>query len=203
MKVTSIKQQLKNPERVSVFVDGQYSFSLSLDELVKHKLSGGQELTAAEIKKFIRISEDGKLRTRSLEWLLNRPHSAREFGDYLYRKKANPQLAENLKDEFAAKGYLDDGKFAVWLIDVLSRKNKSRKAIRAELIKKGISREQIEAAFEKSRPDEERALKEIIAKKVKSSRYKKDKMKLASYLTSQGFSYDLVKKALAVAVPED
>jgi hypothetical protein len=33
MKITAIKQQVKNPERVSIFVDGKYEFSLSLDEL--------------------------------------------------------------------------------------------------------------------------------------------------------------------------
>jgi hypothetical protein len=33
MKITAIKQQVKNPERVSVFIDEKYEFSLSLDEL--------------------------------------------------------------------------------------------------------------------------------------------------------------------------
>ena len=35
MKITAIKAQVKNPERVSIFVDDKYSFSLSLDELVE------------------------------------------------------------------------------------------------------------------------------------------------------------------------
>jgi regulatory protein len=88
MKITAIKQQVKNPERVSIFVDGKYEFSLSLDELVKYKLKNNQELDKANVKKFKKISADGKLRARALEWLLNRPHSEREFRDYLYRKKS-------------------------------------------------------------------------------------------------------------------
>ena len=77
MKVTSIKQQIKNPQRVSIFVDGKYSFSLSLDELVTHKLKNDIELSTTDVKKFKKISADGKLRARALEWLLNRPHSIR------------------------------------------------------------------------------------------------------------------------------
>ena len=78
MKITAIKAQVKNPERVSIFVDDKYSFSLSLDELVKYKIKNGAELDKADIKKYKKLSDDGKLRARSLEWLLNRPHSIRE-----------------------------------------------------------------------------------------------------------------------------
>ena len=103
MKITSIKQQVKNPGRVSIFIDDRYEFSLSLDELVKYKLKNDQEFDKAELKKFKKISEDGKLRMRSLEWLLNRPHSEREFRDYLYRKKTEPEQIDSLVAEFTDK----------------------------------------------------------------------------------------------------
>jgi len=92
MKITSIKQQVKDPERVSIFVDGKYSFSLNLSELVSQKLKNNQELSEADIKRLRKISEDGKLKARALNWLLMRPHSEREFRDYLKRKKAEPDL---------------------------------------------------------------------------------------------------------------
>jgi regulatory protein len=197
MKITSIKQQIKNPERVSVFVEGKYLFSLSLDELVREKLKKDQELTEAEIKRLKKISEDGKLRSRSLEWLLGRPHSTREFKDYLYKKKAEAELIDAFIKEFSQKGYLDDAKFADWLIELRQRKNRSRRAIRAELLKKGIAGEVLEIALQSEEINEEESLKELIEKKKRQSRYKDDPLKLAQYLTSQGFSYDLVKKHLA------
>lgn len=196
MKITALKQQVKNPDRVSIFVDDKYEFSLSLDEVVKYKVSNGQELDKLDLKKFKKISEDGKLRARSLEWLLNRPHSTKEFKDYLYRKKADPGLSQALQEEFSNKGYLDDAKFASWFIDVQSRKNKSRRAIRMELLKKGVSGEQLDTAMENEEIDEDQALREIVAKKRKLSRYQNDDLKLARYLTSQGFSYDKVREAL-------
>jgi regulatory protein len=196
MKITSIKQQARNQERVSIFVDGKYSFSLSLDELLRYKLKNSDEFSAADVKKFKKISNDGKLRTRTLEWLLNRPHSERELRDYLYRKKAEPEQIDNLVDEFSQKGYLDNAKFAVWFTELQSRRGKSDRAIRSELFKKGIDREIVDEVVEQTETGEAERLETTISKKTKLTRYKNDPAKLARYLASQGFSWELIKEKL-------
>src|SRR5471030_1500123 len=125
MKISALKAQVKNPQRVSIFVDEEYTFSLSLDELVKYKLKKDDDLSTADVKRFKKISADGKLRARALEWLMNRPHSEREFRDYLYRKKAEPEQIEKLVEEFTGKGYLNNAKFAAWFAELQARRNKS------------------------------------------------------------------------------
>jgi len=197
MKITAIKQQVKNPERVSVFVDGKYEFSLSLDELVKYKLKNNAELGEADVKKYKKISADGKLRMRTLEWLLNRPHSERELRDYLYRKKVEPEQIQSLVDEFTDRKYMDNAKFAEWFAELQARRGKSDRAIRSELFKKGISRELADEVLGAAAGDESQRLKAMIDKKRRLSRYKNDSDKLARYLTSQGFSWQDVKKELA------
>lgn len=196
MKITTIKQQIKNPERVSIFVDGRYEFSLTLDELLREKLKNAQELEKGDIKRLKKLSADGKLRMRAMEWLLNRPHSEREFNDYLYRKKVEQEQITALSHEFSAKGLLDNRKFGQWLIELQKRRGKSDRAIRGELFKKGLSRELIDELMTAEEDDEQQRLKAVITKKMKSSRYKNDPIKLAKYLTSQGFSYSLVKDQL-------
>jgi regulatory protein len=197
MKITSIKQQVKNPERVSIFVDGKYEFSLSLDELVKYKLKNNDELDKADVKKFKKISADGKLRGRALEWLMNRPHSEREFRDYLYKKKVEPEHIDSLVNEFTEKGYLDNAKFAAWFTELQARRGKSDRAIRAGLFKKGIGRELVDETIDEGAGEEADRLKAMIEKKRKLSRYKNDPQKLMQYLVSQGFSWQLVKEELA------
>ena len=49
--------------------------------------------------------------------------------------------------------------------------------------------------------DELKRLKKLVAKKRQSARYKNDELKLAKYLTSQGFSYQLVKETLKLHKP--
>jgi regulatory protein len=203
MKITSIKQQIKNPERVSIFVDAKYSFSLSLDELLAQQLKNNVELSEADIKRLKKISADGKLRARALEWLMNRPHSEREFRDYLYRKKAEPDQISGLVDEFTQKGYLDNAKFALWFSELQARRNKSDRQIKAELFKKGISREVVAETLEQGSDNEAMRLKLLIEKKSKLSRYKNDPQKLVKYLVAQGFSWQAVKENLAPSATDE
>jgi regulatory protein len=202
MKITSIKQQVKNPERVSIFVDGKYEFSLSLDELVKYKLKNNSELDKDDVKRYKKISADGKLRARSLEWLMNRPHSEREFRDYLYRKKVEPEQIESLVQEMTGKGYLNNAKFAAWFTELQARRGKSDRAIRSELFRKGIGREAADGVLEGAGDEAER-LKAMITKKRRLSRYKNDPQKLMQYLVGQGFSWQLVKETLAAGQTEE
>lgn len=203
MKITALKQQVKNAGRVSVFVDGKYEFSLSLDELVKYGLKNGDELAAADVKKFKKISADGKLRARALEWLLNRPRSEREFRDYLYRKKVEKEQIESLVAEFTDKGYLDNAKFATWFSELQARRNKSDRQIRAELFKKGINRELVDNVLSLEEASEDDRLKNLIDKKSKLSRYQHDPQKLAQYLVGKGFGWQEVKAALRDSSPEE
>ncbi len=202
MTITQLKQQVKNPERVSVFLDGKYSFSLSLDELISERVKQGNEIDEARLKKLQKISSDGKLRARSLAWLMNRPHSTREFKDYLIRKKAEPELIEKLTKDFTDRGYLNDHKYAMWLVELRGRSGKSNRALRSELYKKGIGREVTSEALGNATDETER-LKIMIAKKQRLTRYKNNELKLIKYLTSQGFSYSSVKQALGSGGPLD
>lgn len=195
MVITALKKQVKNPERVSVFVDGNYSFSLNLDELISERIKQGDALDQAKLKKLQKISSDGKLKARALTWLINRPHSTREFRDYLVRKKAEPELVEKLTKDFTGRGYLNDPKYAVWLVELRGRGGKSDRALKSELYGKGISREVVGEVLDGAISETDR-LKIMMVKKRKLTRYKNDELKFIKYLTSQGFSYSLVKRAL-------
>lgn len=196
MRVTAIKQQVKNSERVSIFVDGKYSFSLSLDELLAEKLKIGTELEEPQLALLKKKSTDGKLKMRALEWVMLRPHSVQEFKDYLRRKKADPDLTEKLIEDFTTKKYLNDMYFAEWWLTRCLLKNKSDRAVRAELRKKGIGVELIDTVLAEDRISEEERIKEIVAKLKTRPRYQ-DQQKLKAYLVRQGFSYSSVKDVLS------
>lgn len=203
MIISSIKQQEKNPERVSIFVDGKYSFSLTLDEVVTEKIKNGQEIDGSRLKQLKKISDEGKIRARALDWVLLRPHSVREFKDYMYRKKADLAMTEALIAEFGEKGYLNDVDFGVWLVEERQRSGKSNRAIKAELFKKGLSRQDVDTVMEGQEETELERLKLLISKKGRMTRYQDDPQKLAKYLVAQGYNWYLVKEALALDVSSE
>lgn len=196
MRVTAIKQQVKNPERASIFIDGKYSFSLGLNDLVAEKLKVGMELDEPALAALKKKSDDGKLKMRSLEWVLGRPHSIREFRDYLRRKKAEPEFVEKLIEEFLKRGYLDDKKFAVWWLEKQVRKQKSNRAVEFELRGKGVDGEVIAEVMASNSESEDERLKITVEKLRGRARYQ-DPQKLTAYLVGKGYSYSLVKEVLS------
>ena len=198
MVVTNLKEQVKNPDRVSVFVDGKYSFSLTLSEVLTEKIKVGLELNGAKINDLKKISEEGKLKMRVLAWITMRPHSERELRDYLFRKKVDKDMAQSLIEWVQTKGFQDDESFARWFAEGRLRKNKSWRAVQAELKAKGISLVTIQSIASElnSAKNDSEALQKLIDKLSTKPRYQ-DQKKLIQYLISKGFNYSEIKEALS------
>jgi regulatory protein len=195
MQITKITEQVKNANRASVFVDGKYSFSLNLDQLLETKLKVGTEIDEAKLKELVKLSAIGKLKMRTLEWLMIRPHSAKELADYLKRKKVAPEEIANLLDYFQAHYYQNDTQFAKWWADQRRSKQKSAQFIRFELKTKGVNDEIINEVLQSGGDDDGQTLRDLIAKKRRQAKYQDDR-KLTEYLLRQGYRYSLVKEVL-------
>ena len=192
MKITNLKQGVKNPERVNVFVDDAFSFSLDVSQVVDLKLRVGMEISEEQLAEYKNASEFGKLYQRALEWVLVRPRSEKEVNDYLYKKiyekKLNKDYINLIIDKLKDKKYLNDLSFAEYFVENrFLKKGISKKRLRLELVKKGISGEIVDEVLDKRNDEEE--IKKIIAKK----RAKYDDDKLISYLCRQGFSLQLAQ----------
>ena len=195
MKITAIKEQVKNPHRVSVFIDGKYTFSLTLEQLLEEKLKKDMDIDDPELTRLKRLSDEGKLKVKALDWLMMRPHSTREFRDYAFRKKIEKDLLEVWIAEFTAKKYIDDHYFAQWFADNRMRKNKSKRFIVAELRSKGIAQDVAQQVVDNQGSDDEDALRQLVSKLRSKPRYQ-DEKKLIAHLLGKGFRYDTIKEAL-------
>lgn len=187
---------MKNPDRVSIFIEDKYSFSLTLDQLLELKLKKNQELSEEEVVQFKKLSDEGKQKMRAIEWLMGRPHSIREFREYGFRKKIEKDLVEAWIEEFRAKKYLDDRSFAEWFAEYRSRKIKSSRSIISELMTKGIPAD-LAREIVGSQLDDQDSLATLITKLQKRPRYN-DEKKLIAHLLSKGFRYDDIKRALTL-----
>ncbi|MBQ8992183.1 RecX family transcriptional regulator [Candidatus Saccharibacteria bacterium] len=198
--ISAIKPAVKNENRVNIFIDDEFAFSLDISQVVDFKLKVGKTLDEPEIKKLKKASNFGKLYQRTLEWVLSRPHSVRETRDYLKKKQFNKkdygitdEDIDAVLEKLEGKNYLNDQKFAEYYLENrFQKKGISKKRLELELQKKGISPETIAEALQNSPRDETEEIKKIIAKK----RRKYDDEQLLAYLLRQGFDYDLAKAVL-------
>lgn len=218
LRITGMKQGVKNPDRVNVFVNGKFSFSLDVSQVVDLKIRVGLLLSAEKLEELQKASEFGKLYQRTLEWVLLRPRSEKEIRDYLYKKlrmsssgrSSRPssrgsslsprsdcglpsedisKFSERIISRLISKGYVDDVAFAKWYAENrFVKKGVSSKRLKIELFKKGISREIVDEVLD-ARDDEDE-----IMKIIKKKRAKYDDEKLISYLLRQGFPFELVNE---------
>jgi regulatory protein len=198
MKITAIKAQVKNTERISIYVDEKYSFSLGYNQLLDQKLHVGLEVDDARIAELKHISDFGKAYERALNYVMIRPRSVREVRDYARRKKWSPEDTAAIIDKLQTRRYLDDANFArAWVESRVLGGKTSRRKLQMELKTKGVAEDSIKRALEQAKFDDSHALKELIAKKRRLPKYAADDQKLMQYLARQGFSFDDIKQALA------
>lgn len=204
MKITKLTEQLKNPSRVNVFVDDKYSFSLTIDEILEHKIKLGIELGEPDLVRYKKISSDGKFKARAYEWLLNRPRSISEFKMYMRKKNIDTDLQQRLVNEFTGSGVINEQRFGQWTAERYVRKNKSLRALQNQLRSKGINSDSVGQIMSdlKSSQTDETSLRDLVTKLSKRTKYQEPK-KLISYLLNQGFDYSDIKQVLKLRSPED
>ena len=145
--ITAIKPQ-RNKKRVNIYLDNRFGFGLDLDNFVKLGLRVEQELSEEEIEDIVRKSEFQKTSDKLLKFATLRPRSKKEITDWLKRKKVHESLHKGLFNRLKRLELVDDMKFAQWWVGQRSQfKPRGKRALEAELRKKGIKKEVIGSAI--------------------------------------------------------
>lgn len=219
LKITDIRQGVKNPNRANIFVNGKYEFSLDISQVVDFKLKVGLEISEEDLAKYKRASEFGKLYQRALEWVLVRPRSVKETKDYLNRKlknilrglsATNEERFERVRPVMTGESERvreDYFEFSSDIVQRLMAKGYiddlkfAKYYAENRFVKKGISRKRLKMELTKKgiakdtidevldARNDEEEALKIIAKK--RARYNDEK--LIQYLCRQGFSYQLAQ----------
>ena len=198
MKITGIKQQVKRHDRYSIFVDGKYEFSLSESALLEQKLASGLEIDRTQLKEFKKLSADDKVYGNALRYVAMRSRSQWEMSDYLRRKQVEEPVAQKIIAILSGSGLLDDEKFArAWVENRRLLKATSKRRLIQELKQKRVPEDIIETILGEDLTDEKEVLRDLIAKKLKLSKFQNDRLKLMQYLARQGFNYDDIKSVLS------
>jgi regulatory protein len=191
-----MQQQKNNPERVSVFIDGEFAFGVSLDTAVH--LAKGQFLSDADIAALQNNDEHDRAYQSALHFLGSRPRSTVEVQRNLQEKGFDEEAIAAAIARLVEHHYLDDEEFARYWLENRSRfRPRSAKAIRYELRQKGVDREAIDAALEGM--DEDDAAWDAAASKLDRWRNLPEdefERKLSGFLARRGFSFATVRRTV-------
>lgn len=200
--ITLMQQQKHNASRVSIFLDGEFAFSVTLD--VALQLSKGQELTQPEIDALRNQDQVDRAYAAAIHYLGPRPRSQAEVERHLREKKHEAEAIVAAIAQLIEQQYLDDTEFArFWTENRVRFRPKSAAALRYELAQKGVDREVAQEAV--AGIDEDAAAWDAVAPKLERWRDLEDpefERKISAFLARRGFNYDIVRRTVRRARAE-
>lgn len=162
--ITKISAQKNNTERVNIFLDEKYAFSVDLDVLVQHDLKKGKELDEADIIDIQFGDAVKKGFQQAVDYLSYRMRSVKEVTDYLTKKEIPTPAISEIIHKLKHYKYVNDLEFAEAYVSTHRKTNsKGPSVLKKELKLKGIEDDHIEQALSQY-PDDlqlEEAVKQV------------------------------------------
>jgi len=191
--ITRLVYQKRNKNRVSVFLDDAYAFSLP--DILASTLSLGQHLSDETIARLRAQDDRQRAMDKALRLLARRPRSRHEISEALAKAEFSPDISAQVITRLTEMDYLDDREFARWWVDNRSQfAPRGVRALQQELYQKGIPRPIITEAL--ARLDEEHLAMAAGEKRARRwqhlSRAEFDK-KMLGHLQRRGFSYETAR----------
>ena len=188
-KVTALRFQKHNRDRVNVYLDGQFGFGLAAIEAAH--LQVGQTLSDDDIADLKSRDEVERAYERALNFLSYRPRSEAEVRQNLRKKDVGDEVIEAVVERLTRAGLLDDREFArYWVENRLQFSPRGTRALRHELRKKRVPDSVIDDAL--AGIDEETAARHVAdagARRLGRLEPSEFRRKLVAYMARRGFSY--------------
>ena len=199
-KITAIKAQRKNTQRVSVFLDGEFAFGLT--RAVAGWLQVGQILGEEKIASLKNDDELEMAYLRAINFLSYRSRSSREIRQNLRKYEVPEPLIEPVIERLEEKNFLNDKEFAQnWVENRNPFRPRGRRALSIELRQKGISDETIQTTLDELVDEEKLVYQAGIKKARKLARRELEwqdfRKKLAAFLARRGFNYGIFSPLLS------
>jgi regulatory protein len=197
--ITRIAPQ-RDPERMSIFLDGQFALGISTQIAEERGLRVGQQLSVEQVTSLRAADTLDKAVNKALAFLTIRPRSIREVRDRLKEKEVLPETIEAVIARLEGWGYIGDEGFArYWVENRGVNQPRGKRLLRQELWQKGVERETVEQALEEATIDEYGDALTLARKRFGQLRMHDEatqRRRLASYLQRRGYDWPTTKRAL-------
>jgi len=199
LRITTLQPQANNPERVNIFVDGQFLQGANALLVYQMGLATGQELTQEQLTQLRDEEILQKAVDRALNFLSFRPRSRAEVRRYLKGKAVEPEVIEAVMQRLDRLELVNDRDFAsFWIENREQFSPRGAQALKNELRMKGVQRDIIDELVS-GEQDEDLAMQ--VARKKALSLIQQPNIdyatfyrRLGSFLQRRGFDYEITSR---------
>jgi regulatory protein len=196
-EITALKAQKKNPNRISVFLNGEYAFGLA--RIVAAWLKIGQVLSEAEID---RLKQQDTLEIayqKGMNLLSYRARSEMEIQRKLSEQGFEASVVSATIQRMKNNGFLGDEQFAHdWIENRSTFRPRGKRLLALELRQKGVAEEAIQQALVESEDEDILAYQSAIkqAHRYAGTDWETFRKRLGAFLMRRGFSYGTIAPVL-------
>jgi regulatory protein len=194
LTITRLEPQKRNPERLNVYLDGEYAFGISRS--IAPWLEEGNQLSQQKITDLQNADKVEAAYQRALNYLSYRSRSEHEIQQNLKKHSVPEEIIPEVLSRLRENKLVNDRDFAKqWVENRVRFHPRGKRALTSELIKKGISNHIIEEILQDIN-EPELALKFAKRKitKMKDLERQEFQKKMFGYLSRRGFGYGLSRE---------
>ncbi|MFN3650921.1 MAG: regulatory protein RecX [Armatimonadota bacterium] len=202
--VTAIEPQVKRPDRVSIFVDGEFVLGVHVEVAAAVGLRVGQTVDVQQLQALALAEEKRRARDSALKLLGYRARSRTELRQRLQRQGYEPELVEETLELLARSGYIDDAEFSrAWVrARTGPRRPLGARRIAAELRQKGVEQDLIREALEPLDSETELELALAVGRRKVEQMHGEDprvvRRKVGAALMRRGFGWEVCARVLDI-----
>lgn len=198
-QITALKVQKRNPNRINVYLDGEYAFPVA--RIVGAWLQIGQVLSEEKIASLRAADTKEVAYQRALNLLSYRPRSEAEVQRKLTEAGFDETVIAETMERLRSANLISDTQFAKeWIENRSTFRPRGRRILAMELRQKGVADDVIQSALDGTVDEDELAYQAAVrkARRWADLEYAAFRERLSAYLLRRGFSYgtisDLVQR---------
>jgi regulatory protein len=192
-KITGLKVQKRNPNRINIYLDGEFAFGLT--RIVAAWLRIGDELSEEKISSLQQRETNEVAYLKAINFLSTRPRSQVEIEKRLEKYGFDPLIVSNVIQRLQENRLLSDEQFAkLWVENRTAFRPRSHKLMELELRQKGVSDQVIQEAIKDAGNEDDLAyrLGSRYARRLEHQDWQVFRTRLGAFLARKGFKYETV-----------
>jgi regulatory protein len=199
-RITEIREQVRDPERVSLFIDGEFRLGMPRMVVAERNLQVGQFLTDQDLEVLESLDEISRATNNAVRLLSFRPRSRHELQTRLRRKGFPDEAIESAIERLAELGYVNDDEFAsYWVENRQQHRPRGRRLIASELRSKGVPSDVVERVIDEADIDEYSAALDLAtARNARLRGLDRNtwRRRMSGFLQRRGYGWDVVRRVM-------
>jgi len=201
-QITALKAQKNNPDRVNVYLDGEFAFGVS--RFVGAGLRVGHILSQEEISRLQDEDTREKAFQTALKFIGYKPRTEQEVIKRLESGGYAAEVIHSVLDELRQKEYVNDADYAAqWAETRAHGHPRGRRLIAQELRTKGVADEIIQNVLS-TLPDEREMAMALGETFLDKNRNLEDRIfikKMEGVLARKGFDFGVIREVIKQLLP--